>query len=212
MEIESKSTTMSEIRPRPFLAWHLIVCVIITTTCTAPQTSTVPAYDNLDPLPPWDYADAAEVISKPNPYVGCGATPIGLPADLTRLLLWRTIEDDRPLRVDEAIWWAQYSNGETFWVLAHTFRHPNDDGPNRGKWRIAGICDSTYEPIVTFDAPPTTQDVLKLLAENSKPFTNDVYEYIDLYWTAGAVDGRFRVLDAGFRENTWQTAFESLAP
>jgi hypothetical protein len=113
--------------------------------------------DWLDPLPAWNYAEMLGVVREALPRQEIKSA---------KLLAWHTMEDGRPLRVDQALIWMygfEASAGAT-WTLSCLFRHPMNT-KIVPQWRIAFVTH-TWEGLKTYQFPPSNIDIYKFLGEN----------------------------------------------
>jgi hypothetical protein len=106
-----------------------------------------------------------------------------------RVLIWQTIEDDRPLRLDEAIVWTE--NGGA-WTLAHIYRHPLEEDR---KWQVSMVFDAeNYSPSRAYGKPPTHAELDKFLQ--------------DTWWKFdGRAEDGFKILGSGVCADAYQAAF-----
>lgn len=99
-----------------------------------------------------------------------------VPAGQLRVVCWRVIEDDRPLRVEDAIVLTHATDGR--WRLARLFRHPRDPWP---RWQLWHLMDVPFVNRRDFRAEPTSAEIGQFLD--------------DVDWLP--LSEGFRVLDAG---------------
>lgn len=114
-----------------------------------------------DPLPAWDYGEAARAVTHPRSYP-CGE-PLqqGEPTAL-RLLAWRTFEGGNG-RFDQAFWWATYLTPDgPRWVLAMTHRRY---GRPWGFVMGGERCEGGMAAYRKYDSPPLNPDAITFARE-----------------------------------------------
>ena len=179
----SRGVRQNKMRRLAFLA-ALIVVASTSASLARHSLDELAARDNLDPLPPWSYAEMAR------------AALDGLPgrssADVRdfRLLAWHGVVDDRPVHVEQALFWVSLrlrARGEQ-WALVQLGRNP--DRPDVfSKWALYVVMDTPWQPVRLFDHSPTNAEV---------------YGFLD-FWKFSP-DPSWRLLTSGVRERTWKHA------
>ena len=118
-----------------------------------------------------------------------GGLETATPGD-ARVLAWQEQEDDRPLRIDEALLWIKSPAGG--YSLLHVYRHPLEDGEH--DWRQSMIYDDwSFRGVDSYDAPPSHAELDTFLTATGWTFTTDGDDY--------------RMLGAGVCADAWQAAF-----
>lgn len=148
-----------------------------------------------DPTP--QTHDAAPPPAPPKPELppGWDANDMSLdppsPRRVSVVLAFRSMVDDRPLYLDEAIVWAHDLGddaGAERWRLVHVYRHPKDDDD----WKLSVINDANdYEATESYDHAPTIDEAKKFFEET-------------WWWQR---DDSFRKLAMGMPRSAWQKAF-----
>src|SRR5437773_9750104 len=149
----------------------------------SPSITNLAARDSLDPLPPWQYSDMARAA-----LAGLSADPADV-LDL-RLLAWHGMIDDRPVHVEQALFWVALRRrgvGEQ-WALVQLGRNP-DRSDVFATWALYIVMDAPWQPVKLFDHPPNNAEVYAFLQ----------------FWTF-APDDSWRLLRSGVRERTWKHA------
>jgi hypothetical protein len=105
-----------------------------------------------------------------------------------RLLAWHGMSDDRPVHVEQALFWADLSNQDSGkrWSLVQIGRNP-DRGDVFASWGLYIVMDTPWQPVKSFDHPPNNIDVYSFLQ----------------FWSF-APDKPWRLLTCGVREQTWK--------
>jgi hypothetical protein len=165
----------------------LLAAVAIAAAAAAPLSPTsvarLAARDTLDPLPPWNYADMAAATLANLP------TESAIIVDL-RLLVWQGMIDDRPVHVEQVLFWAELNlkAGGKRWALVQLGRNPDEADVFR-EWDLYVVNDTPWNPVKLFEHAPDNADVYSFLER--WPFSPQA---------------PWRVLTAGVRERTWKHA------
>jgi hypothetical protein len=81
-----------------------------------------------------------------------------------QVLTWQIIEDERPLRVEEAVVWLAFDDHR--FMLLHVYRHPRERGWYRA-WHEAEIDseieNDPFEGHHVFNSPPTAEERKRFL-------------------------------------------------
>jgi hypothetical protein len=128
-------------------------------------------------LPTWDL----DVLRETARTLACA--PADAPA---RLLAWYVMEDNRPLRNDNALLLVEHSSSSSpRYTLVSVYRHAT----NR-EWNTAGSFHDPTEPVRTFDHRPTRKEIDAFLAQAD--------------WTFA--DGWGRVIAGNVLDDEWRAA------
>ena len=145
------------------IAFCLVASLALACGTGARPRKSSEATDTADPLPDWDYADSKAVLTAT---AGPCTSPPPRPGRLARarLLAWQVFSNSR-LTVERALWWGEFEDpaGAPYWVVANSFRHPDESNPARQGWWLSGICDSNYQPMRVFDHRPTNADIVTIV-------------------------------------------------
>jgi len=164
-----------------------LAAVAIAAVAAAPPKSmsvaSLAARDALDPLPPWNYSEMAAVTVANLPTES--ATIVDL-----RILAWQGMIDDRPVHVEQVLFWAELKlkAGAKQWALVQLGRNP-DRADAFGEWGLYLVTDTPWNPVKLFDHPPENKDVYSFL--ENWPFSPQA---------------PWRLLSAGVRRRTWRYA------
>ncbi len=105
-----------------------------------------------------------------------------------RLLAWHEIEDDRPLRIDEALVLYEMAGG---YGLTHVYRHPVDDRDRH--WHEYMVYDAgSFEGHHGYDHRPTPAELDAFLAAT---------------WWRFTPEQDYRLLGSGVWADAWIAAF-----
>lgn len=119
------------------LAWAGVL-LGATTPAAPPDSSCLPAG--------WRVREIAAAALQPNERL-----------EEAHVLRWRIAEDERPLRVENALLWARvhgWPAGRKTWVLANVFRHPREKQPPP-QWALAHVFDvDSFHGRTVHRAPP----------------------------------------------------------
>jgi hypothetical protein len=114
------------------------------------------ARDDLDPLPPWNYAEMM------------ASATTGIPPSHVkdaRLLAWHTQQDGKPVRFDAALIWLHVAPAPKpdVWLLVMLARHPLDAD---AVW-VTSFQGHQWSPVIVYARPPRNKEV---------------YSFIDGHW------------------------------
>lgn len=167
-----------------------------------------------DPLPSWNYAEAAAVVRNV-PSSSCSAEPAAWSLLTLRLLAWRTFEQD-PRRQEEALWWAEIVTRDgPEWILALTFRATDKNGPQ--PWRFTTprmACHRRGALVRRFAATPTGYDAVDLLSAAGATLTSLPFGVDPGDWLRPTIApaNRWFLREARVREKVWQEVFRKAPP
>ena len=140
-------------------------------------------------LPAWDLEILAETAR------GLACAPAEAPA---RLLAWYVMEDDRPLRNDNALLLVEDTTSRSpRFTLVQVYRHAKNH-----EWNTIGSFHDRREPVRTFDHRPTRAEIDAFLAQSGWDFADAwgrviAGNVIDAEWLAATGEPPWRAYAAG---------------
>jgi hypothetical protein len=113
-----------------------------------------------------------------------------------KILLWKIMQDDRPVYSESCITHIAWHEGVDKWRLAHLYRHRIEQNLH-GKWAVHVILGVPHLGKRDYAHKPTEEDMDRFLKNT--------------WWRFRPSIG-FKLIDAGINSSSWKSCFGSSPP